>query len=327
MVNCSVCQKEFEGDRQLHAHIKAHDMRVAEYYQSQFPRYDKYDKNIIKFKNKDQYLSSDFNSRTNLKNWLKSVTIPEAQEYCKEVLLKRKKKKSLVYSPSQVEMRSILIPPVHFYNELFGDYYALCKELGFKNKYQNCTDIVYGSAYNDPSYKIYVDTREKMPLKFKNVPSEIKTLKFGDYAFSDELASCKCYIERKSVSDFIGTLSGGFERFKREIERAKEAEANFVVLVEETLTNCLSFNFLPHVFKKGTRVTPEYVFHNVRALIQEYPFVQFLFVKGRVEAAEAVKKIFTSGCIFKKIDLQLAYDTKVLECGTAQINTEKNSQT
>ena len=325
MVNCNVCQKEFAGDRQLHAHIKAHDMRVVEYYQSQFPRYDKYDEQIIKFKNKDQYLSSDFNSRTNLKKWLKSVTIPEAQAYCKEALLKRKEKKSLVYSPSQVEMRTVLMPPIHYYNEIFEDYYSLCEELGFTNKFQNCDNIVYGSAYGDPECKIYIDTREKMPLKFKDTPTEIRTLKFGDYVFSDEDASCKCYIERKSVSDFIGTLSGGYDRFRREIDRAGEAGSYLVVLVEESLSNCMGFNFLPHVFKKGTKVTPEYVFHNVRTLIQDYPFVQFLFVKGRVEAADIVKKIFTSGCVFNKADLQLAYDTKVLKCGTAPTSTKETS--
>ena len=73
----------------------------------------------------------------------------------------------------------------------------------------------------------------------------------------------------------------------------------------------MGFNYLPNVYKK-TRVTPDYIFHNVRKLIQAYPHVQFLFVKGRVEASEMIKKIFTCGCAYKKIDLQLAYDTKML---------------
>ena len=49
MVRCAVCQKEFESDKQLHAHIKAHKLRVAEYYQTHFARYDKYDNSIIAF--------------------------------------------------------------------------------------------------------------------------------------------------------------------------------------------------------------------------------------------------------------------------------------
>ena len=312
MAKCKVCDKEFETDSQLHAHLKAHKLRVVGQYQSQYPRHDRQDGKIIKFKTKEQYFNDDFNTRTNLKNWIKSAPKEEVREYCKNLLVKRKKKKELEYAPTQVELRTLLIPPIQCYNDLFGDYYSLCEELGLKNKHSNSEEIISGSEYKKPGYKIYIDTREKKPLRFKDVETETRTLKFGDYAFSDEAASCKCYIERKSTSDFIGTLSGGYDRSCKEIERAQQANAGFVILVEETLNNCLSFNYLPHVYKKGTRVTPEYLFHNVRKLSQAYPFIQFLFVKGRVEAAETVKKIFTSGCVFKKIDLQLAYDRKKL---------------
>ena len=78
MVNCKICEKEFDLDKQLHSHLRAHKLRMAEYYQTHFPRYDVYDKKIIKFKNKKQYFESDFNSRTNLRLWLKSITEEEA---------------------------------------------------------------------------------------------------------------------------------------------------------------------------------------------------------------------------------------------------------
>jgi len=107
-------------------------------------------------------------------------------------------------------------------------------------------------------------------------------------------------------------MSGGIERFKNEIERARDADAYLVVLVEESFANCLSFNYLPHVYKKNTKATPEYIFRNVRDLIQEYPHIQFLFVHGRKKASEIVEKIFTCGCLYKKMDLQLAYDSKIL---------------
>lgn len=311
MVKCAICGKEFQTDKQLHAHLKAHKLRVAEYYQQEFPRHDKFDKSIIKFKNKEQYLSSDFNSRITLKKWLKEASEAEAKQYCSELLAKRKEKKNLTYSPTQVELRSILSPPVHYYNELFGSYYELCDSLGYENRFHNPRKISYGSIYDDPSYKIYVDTREKKPLKFKHFKSEIKTLKFGDYALSSKEDTCNCYIERKAIGDFIGTLSGGYDRFTREIERAAEAEAQLIVLVEESFSNCLGFNYLPHVYKK-TKVTPDYIFHNVRKLIQTYPHIQFLFVKNRTEASETIEKIFTCGCAYRNIDLQLAYDTKIL---------------
>ena len=101
------------------------------------------------------------------------------------------------------------------------------------------------------------------------------------------------------------------ERFEKEIIRAKDENINLIVLVEDTLSHAVSFKYLPHISKK-IKATPEYIFHNVRQLIQKYPHIQFLFVGGRKEAARVVKKIFFSGCSYKKIDLQYAYDTKVL---------------
>ena len=64
----------------------------------------------------------------------------------------------------------------------------------------------------------------------------------------------------------------------------------------------LSFNHLPYISKK-IRATPEFIFKNTRDLIQEYPHIQFLFVKGRKESVRIMKKIFFSGCLYRKMDL------------------------
>ena len=68
--SCIICEKEFENDRKLHSHLKAHKIRMVEYYQTHYARHDRYDGKIIKFKNKQQYFTSDFNNRGNLKKWL-----------------------------------------------------------------------------------------------------------------------------------------------------------------------------------------------------------------------------------------------------------------
>tara|TARA_Y100000592_G_scaffold89260_1_gene146258 strand:+ start:5647 stop:6594 length:948 start_codon:yes stop_codon:yes gene_type:complete len=312
MVKCAICGKEFETDRKLHSHLKAHKMRMVEYYQSQFPRYDKYDGKIIKFKNKEQYFEADFNSRTNLRMWLKNSDTEEVKKYCKEILIRRKEKKELVYSPSQSELRSLIFPPIQYYNEIFGDYYKLCKQLGFKNKHQNFNEIVVGSEWQKPEYEILIDTREQRPLKFKRNVKLIK-LDYGDYAFSSSEASCKAFIERKAVGDFLATISGGYERFVREIQRSVDDEANLIVIIEQKLSNVLYFNHQRKnhggkVYSK-VKATPEFIFHRVRSLSQKFPTIQFLFVDGKRESARVIEKIFTSGCVHKKIDLQLAYDT------------------
>jgi hypothetical protein len=139
----------------------------------------------------------------------------------------------------------------------------------------------------------------------------LQKLDYGDYAFSHPEHTCRCHIERKSLADFISTMSGGHDRFIKEIERAKEESANLIILVEETFNNALSFKYLPHISKK-IKASPDFIFHRVRKMIQAYPHVQFLFVDGRRESSRVIELIFTCGCCYKKIDLQLAYDNKVL---------------
>ena len=307
---CKVCSEEFASDASLHKHLKVHEMRVVQYYQTHYPRYDIYNKEIIKFKNKEQYFSSEFNSRTNLRMWLKAQTKEAAQEYCKNILVSRKNKKKIVYAPTQVELRSIMSPPINYYNELFGDYYELCKSVGFEIKHRNLHGPIDSISAVGLGRVVYVDTREQRPLKF-NLPIEIKTLNFGDYSFSDRDATCNCYVERKSLQDFVGTLSGGFDRFCREIERSKDSDANFIVVIESDFNDVAGFQFLREVNKK-VKATPEYIMHNVRDIIQKYPHVQFLFVKGRKEAVRVIEKIFTCKCLYKEVDLQLAYDTDKL---------------
>ena len=106
-------------------------------------------------------------------------------------------------------------------------------------------------------------------------------------------------------------MSAGYERFNNEIKRATENEAYLIVLVEETLSKATSFQFLPYISKK-IKATPEFIFHRVRALIQKYPNIQFLFVNGRKESSRVMERIFTSGCVHRQADLQLAYDLKKL---------------
>ena len=317
MVKCKACSNEFDSERQLHAHLKAHKLRMAAYYQKYYPRHDLHTNEIIKFKNKNQYFSRDFNSKTNLRMWLKGKSITESKEYCENLLTKRKEEKELIYSPTQVELRSIMSPPIQYYDELFGDYYKLCVQLGFQNKHEKTTEIIVDSEWQKPEYIIYVDTREQKPLKFSNRKIEVRKLDYGDYAFSSSSATCNCHIERKGLSDFIGTLSSGYERFLNEVKRAEENEATLIVLVESNFSRALYFNEQrkkynkERVFKK-VKATPEFIFHRVRKIIQKFPNVQFLFVDGRREAARVTEKIFTCGCSYKKLDLQLAYDLKKL---------------
>jgi hypothetical protein len=307
---CKVDGKEFKDEKSLHLALRGYGLNKEKYYHTYYPRKDLLTGDIINFKSKEQYFSNDFNDKNNMKKWLKEQTIEKAQEYCKELLIKRKKDKKLTYSPSQVELRTIMSPSIIFYNKIFNDYYDLCSDLGLENKFIHPRNISnqFKNKLNS-QHTIYVDTREQNWLKF-DIPFEIKTLPYGDYTCNND--NCNCYIERKSLSDFISTLSvKNFDRFKNEIEKAYLNNSYLVIIIEEKLSNALSFQYLPHISKK-IKATPEYIFHNVRELLQTYNNIQFLFVDGRNEMKRMIESVFASNCFYKKIDLQLAYDMKLL---------------
>jgi len=311
MVECAVCKKTFENDTSLHGHIKAHKMFMYEYYQKMFPRFDKFDGKLILFKDKEQYLTTDFNSVENMRHWLLAQPDKQRKRYLQGLLEKRQDAKGLAYAPSQVELRSLKIPGIHYLNSVFGNYYVLTELMGFKNRYSFPAKLEMTDLFKEPKAMIFIDSREQTPLEF-DCPTEVVALKFGDYSFVEPVKTGCCYIERKSLGDFIGTLSGGYERFEREIIRAKEAGAYLVVLVEEDLANAIKFRELSSVFSEAKKVKPTFVFHNVRELIQKYGHVQFLFVKNRDAARDMVKKLFCYGEQLKKIDLQYYYDVGLL---------------
>jgi hypothetical protein len=309
-VICKIDGKEFKDEKSLHFALKGYGLNKVKYYQKYFERRDLLTNELINFKTKEQYLNSDFNDKNNMKKWLKQQPIDTAKEYCKNLLVKRKELKNLKYSPTQIELRTIMSPSIIFYNKIFGNYYSLCSSIDLKNKFK-INEEIKNNFKNKLSQKdtIYVDTREQSWLKF-NTPFEIKTLSFGDYSCSNN--NCNCYIERKSLSDFISTLSiKNFDRFKNEIEKAKNNNSYIIVMIEEKLSNALSFQYLPHISKK-IKATPEYIFHNVRDLLQQYDNLQFLFVDGRSEMTRVIESIFASNCSYKDFDLQLAYDIKNL---------------
>lgn len=80
--------------------------------------------------------------------------------------------------------------------------------------------------------RIVIDTREQTPWAFPPELAETQrgTLPQGDYALEGDEAFS---IERKSLDDFVGTVSSGWERFKRELRRMDNAGSPAKVIVVE----------------------------------------------------------------------------------------------
>lgn len=295
---CLECNADFDSERSLHSHFRKHSLSIPDYYTKHYDRRDLFNREPIPFKTKEKYFEQDFISKTTMKQWLRSQPIEIVKNYCRELLQKRIEKKGLVYCPTQVEMRSTMLPPVSFYEEIFGDYEAFCAELGLKSRF------IDTNQYKANTDFIYVDSREQSPLSF-NFPVQVTNLSYGDY----HCLETNLYFERKELGDLISTISQGFDRFINEIERAKYNNANLVVLVETNLTKSLSFSYLPWISKK-IKATPDFIFSRIRELLQKYANLQFLFVDGRVKAAKIIEYIYTKNLY--NCDYQLLYDTKLL---------------
>ncbi len=307
---CHICKEEVsEKDFNKHPY-RVHQLTLEQYFLQHEPKFDLQTGEKIKYKNPTQYLNTDFNSKTNLRLWLKDQTPEKAKEYCKDLLIKRKIEKNLIYSPSQTELRSLSnMPSIISYDKIFedsGGYYNLCDQLGFKNKFRKL-DILDDFREFDKEKVLRIDTRENKMIKFNDCNVEIATLSYGDY----HISGSKIYIDRKSLVDFLGTFGTGLERFKREIKRAKDNGDYLFVLVENDLTKCLGFEYLPYI-KRNTKVTSDYIYHNVRNLMQEFDNLQFLFCNGREEMNRLIKKTLQNWEICIKIDNELYYEKKEL---------------
>lgn len=87
--------------------------------------------------------------------------------------------------------------------------------------------------------RLLIDTREQKKLEFKSgVFGDITrvALPVGDYGCDVSDQRVPIIFERKGFSDLFSTLgSGEYDRFKREMLRAKELNIKLVLLIEGTM--------------------------------------------------------------------------------------------
>lgn len=306
--SCKICGSEVKEPSHF---WKEHRLKQADYYLQNFPKQDLYTKESLIFKTKEQYFSADFNNRDNLKSYLNNLPKQEIKSYCVDLFKKRKEYRNLIYSPTQVELRSVISPPVNFINKYFDEgYLKFCKSLGFVNRFTYDTSFSIKINPNAQNCDILVDSREQKYLDLDHNTS-ISTLNYGDYRLSDFDLGGRIVVERKSLPDFIGTFGKNVQRFENEVVRAAEDNGYILVIVEEELIKALKFNTLKYVSKK-IRVSPDFIFHNVRELLQKYTNLQFIFVKNRAESARILKKALFSNGVFKQFDVQMATDLQLI---------------
>ena len=90
-----------------------------------------------------------------------------------------------------------------------------------------------------------IDSRERTPLDIRAYPVEVVGLPVGDYGIKgfSGWENPQFIIERKSLSDLIGSLTQGRERFLREVEKLKRFRFAAIV-IEAQESDALSGEYL-----------------------------------------------------------------------------------
>ncbi len=325
MITCLIDGSTHESLDALNAYVwGTHHVGKESYYRTYLPRVDRLTGEPIPFKDAEQYLSADFANKVNLRKWLTAQPREVGLAWAKEWLVRRKATKGLVYAPSQAELRTLCCPTMPYYESVAADeggYYGVTSALGFKSRFVK-SRLEYRTLPADVS--AIQDTREDKPVAL-TLPTTVATLNVGDYALAPPY-DLGIRIERKSLVDLCGTLSGrtqtrkgktkttewsNLERFDRELARARDASLYVVMMVEEPLNHVYAIRNLPHT--RRVKASPEYLLHNLRDLLARYPLtLQVLFVDGRTEMAVKMVRVLQLGAQVRTIDLQFAYEEKLL---------------
>lgn len=296
MIRCKKCGAEFPTERGLHAHFKAHGMTLADYYCEFFPRKDLLTKQSLEYKHKDEYFSSYFVNRQNMLEWLSLANENEARELALKMLKNRIEGKSLVFAPNEVELFFANLPPIKEYKRLFGSYTKACEMAGAPLMLSGKLPKEWSNDFS--KLKIMIDTREQRPLEFAN--RESLKLDIGDYStIGDDYANT--FVDRKSFNDWCGTLvNENFDRFRREIIRAKTQECFLWIVIECRMEDV-------YYLSKQGRHKPNisYISHNMRLLQQEFSQnLQFLFSGGRENSQAIIPKLLCLGKEAWNVDMQ-----------------------
>lgn len=304
---CKVCEESFSTEKGMHLHLKKHKMDLATYYTTYYPRKNLLTKDPLPFKNKEDYFARDFSTRSQLLKWCLQESPDIVKPYILKKLKQRIKDKDLSKGPNHLELRIAGLPSIDSYKDLFGSYYKACKEVGVNPLFSKKINQNFFKKNKElDSLKIFIDTREQQPLEFNN--SELLKLDFGDYTVSGDDYNYT-YIDRKSEQDFKGTLSGGFDRFRRELQRVKDFDCYLFIVIESNLNKIYKNNkWGPH------RSNLNFVYHNMRVLTHEFNGnCQFVFSGSRENSEKIIPKILKFGKNIWNTDLQYYIDKNGLD--------------
>ena len=312
---CLECNGEFNSVRSLHAHLKKHSFSLADYYTKHHPRKNLLTGTLLPFKNLETYFTEDFENREQLLRWCGFEEEAVVKEYIKNLLKRRIEEKELRFAPCHLEIETSTLPSIDIYKKFFGSYSAVCQEIGSSPMFGKNLPKAFHEDYSNTL--VFVDTREQQPLKFDN-EREVK-LDFGDYTAGGS-AYTKTFVDRKSESDFKGTLVGeNLDRFRRELERCRQMDSYLYIVVESSLEKIETNNpFGAH------KANLKFIYHNMRLLQQEFAgYCQFVFSGSRKNSTVIIPKLLAMGPKLWEVDVQYFIDKDSSWLGSKENKKEK----
>lgn len=317
-LNCKICEKEFGSLESLHKHVKKHNLILAQYYTTYYPRKNKLTGEILPFKNVDSYFEKDFTNRSQMNKWLEIAGEEKAKQYIESVIIRRVYEKERKFLPFHFEIQNCFLPSIDLIKKYFGSYSFLSQQIGIPLLFNKAIPNDFFKQQPPHNVEIIVDTREQKPLPF-SFKTKKQKLYFADYCIGGEYYDYT-YVDRKSGQDFTGTMLGdNYDRFRREIQRAKEMDSYIFVVVESTIPKIIAYN---KKFKR--KATIDFILKRARDLMYEFPKnCQFIFTGSRANSSVLIPKILYHGKKLWNVDLQYFID---YELGNRQSKkTEKLS--
>lgn len=303
----SKCEYSCNDKDDFIKHVKnIHGLKIDQYLKFNLNKRDLLTKEVIEFKSFEQYLLTDFVNKKNMLAWLKIEKNNLAKEFLLYKIIAHSELKSVWHFPSSSEMRTIsYLPSIKTYQFFFEDLNEFIDSTNLKRRYNyNKNELNFNFIHKK---NITIDTREQKPIKLENYDIINEKLNFGDYSCDGILA-----VERKSLNDLVSTLSSGFDRFNREVERAKLAGGYIVVVTECDINKFLSFSYSRT--GKFAKASSDFIFHRFREVCKNFPEnIQFCFSGGRKESSDIIPKILSMDInVVKNVDFQYLIEHKLI---------------
>lgn len=135
-----------------------------------------------------------------------------------------------------------------------------------------------------------MDSREQEPLRFvvnEQVEAvEVRGVPFADYwceIGGKEIPIC---FERKNLGDLFGTMTSGYERFKREMQRAKAAEAKMILVIEGSMKEV-------QAGYSHSEFSGDSMLKKLATLYVKYD-LEYHFMNSRAEMARFIVEVFSA---------------------------------